>query len=605
MPKQFTKQETPRNILSITYWRKFASHRLAYIFLAGIFGFGMIAYFAPRTPGGSNGRGQAVTERSQEAIATVNGEAIPRMQYENQWGRYKQSFGGMGEAQQASFQGMVINGLVQGALERSIAKKKGLSVSDADIEKEIARMKVGPDGKPITDDKFQQLLDAQGVTMDQVREELRQGLLPQIWRESIANTQKLTEDDLLKSFDEIKVRHILIPTISSTMQMPGSLPDGQAKHKAEQILAKVKGGDFAKLADEYTGDPSNTKQTFDPKAKKPVTQKQGGLINGGPEGWYKRGSGQQSEEFDNAAFALKKGETSGVVKTPAGYEIIKVDDYRRNLPADYAKKKADLLKDLKMQKASKPTKDVLDQELKSAKIDWKDPYFKWRYDYGKQGNPMMPSPTSTPEEKAAFLTELRDYVPKHADDSTAALVLAQLLSTQYSASGFQMPGSKTPAPNEAERAKLRTEIIAAYEQALKKGEDRQARFSLAQLYRENKQDDKALAQYTKMQKLLSYDDDTQDLYAHKQLEASFTQMGQPDLAAKEHQKILELTAREAKERQDALAAQAKEKAQTTAPGGTVTVTGKPGEAGVITIPPAPGGKAAAPKPTSGSKPGKQ
>jgi parvulin-like peptidyl-prolyl isomerase len=86
------------------------------------------------------------------------------------------------------------------------------------------------------------------------------------------------------------------------------------KQKAEGILERVKKGEsFEKIADEVNKDSA-----------------QGRSEN---LGWFSRG--RMVPEFENAAFAMKKGETSSeLVKTQFGYHIIRVDDKRTSkLPA--------------------------------------------------------------------------------------------------------------------------------------------------------------------------------------------------------------------------------------------------------------------------------
>ena len=71
---------------------------------------------------------------------------------------------------------------------------------------------------------------------------------------------------------------------------------------AKQILEKLNnGGDFAKLAEEYSIDGSRRR--------------------GGDLGFF--GRGVMVKEFENASFALKPGEVSGIVKTQFGYHLIK------------------------------------------------------------------------------------------------------------------------------------------------------------------------------------------------------------------------------------------------------------------------------------------
>jgi parvulin-like peptidyl-prolyl isomerase len=81
-----------------------------------------------------------------------------------------------------------------------------------------------------------------------------------------------------------------------------------ARAKAEDLLRRVRAGeDFAALAKEFSQD----------RGSKP---------DGGDLGWF--GRGMMVKPFEDAAFALKGGEVSGIVETQFGYHIIKVEERR-------------------------------------------------------------------------------------------------------------------------------------------------------------------------------------------------------------------------------------------------------------------------------------
>ena len=104
----------------------------------------------------------------------------------------------------------------------------------------------------------------------------------------IAEYYKENKEDFIKD-EEYHLRHILV----------------ESREKAEAILEKIKfGADFTELAKEKSLCPSG---------------KQGGDL-----GFIARGI--TIKPFEDAAFALKPGEISEVVKTQFGYHIIKLEE---------------------------------------------------------------------------------------------------------------------------------------------------------------------------------------------------------------------------------------------------------------------------------------
>lgn len=107
--------------------------------------------------------------------------------------------------------------------------------------------------------------------------------------------------------ETVTVRHILVktPPPDANGKVDQKALDA-AKAKADDILKQLKGGaSFDALAKKYSDDPGS--------------KDKGGLL--GP---IRRG--QTVPEFEQAAFAAKKGETVGPVKSSFGYHIIHIDD---------------------------------------------------------------------------------------------------------------------------------------------------------------------------------------------------------------------------------------------------------------------------------------
>jgi peptidyl-prolyl cis-trans isomerase SurA len=126
---------------------------------------------------------------------------------------------------------------------------------------------------------------------------------------------KLT--DKKERYDAIRASHIMVQDKRDTL---GQVIDSLGTYaKAQSILDRIKNGeDFGKLASELSEDPSSG-----PK--------------GGDLGFFDRR--RMVQAFDSAAFSLKVGEVSGLVKTPYGWHIIKLTEVKEYEPFDKQKEK--------------------------------------------------------------------------------------------------------------------------------------------------------------------------------------------------------------------------------------------------------------------------
>jgi peptidyl-prolyl cis-trans isomerase D len=144
--------------------------------------------------------------------------------------------------------------------------------------------------------------------------------------------------------ERVHVRHILLKTAGK----PPS-EDAAIKAKATDLLKQIKaGGNFADLA------KKNSEDT-------------GSAAKGGDLDWIARG--QTVPEFEQAAFSLKPGETSDLVKTQYGYHILQVlaHDQARLKPFDEIK--ADLAKQWKAQRANQMMESISDKAQMALQKD--------------------------------------------------------------------------------------------------------------------------------------------------------------------------------------------------------------------------------------------
>ena len=166
--------------------------------------------------------------------------------------------------------------------------------------------------------KVEAALDAKLDTLTSYNKEFRQYRDQQVLPTMINDAD--VELEAQKIYDDTKKRigpdglvlpeHILL----MTGQNPSDSLMNASKQRADSLYAVIqKGGDFEALAKQYSQDPGSAQR-------------------GGEIGWISKG--QTLKGFEDAAFALKKGEVSQPVLTEVGYHIIKMKDKKQLEPYD-------------------------------------------------------------------------------------------------------------------------------------------------------------------------------------------------------------------------------------------------------------------------------
>ena len=134
----------------------------------------------------------------------------------------------------------------------------------------------------------------------------------------------------LSSAEERRASHILI---ASPKSAPAAERQKVAAKAAELLAAVQKAPDtFADVARKNSQDP-------------------GSAANGGDLDFFARGA--MVKPFEDAAFALKKGDLSAVVESDFGYHIIKLTDIKASKQRSFEEMKPELEADLKKQQAQK------------------------------------------------------------------------------------------------------------------------------------------------------------------------------------------------------------------------------------------------------------
>ena len=338
---------------------------------------GMLLLFVPGGQMGDPGMGSSA--------ATVDGQPIPLKDFWQTYRRVLDNYSASGRnrldpemIKALGIGRLALDSLINAKVVDYEARRMGLTVTPAELRRAIESYPGFQDrGAFIGVDRYRAILAANNLTVTEFEDNLRNSLLGRkllnivadsiqvsdkdlrdeftrqsqeaqaqfvvLKKDDFRKEVKPTEADLRAYFDKNKEKYIvkeqrkaqylllsipdLAPTITVTekdvldawarqpheetvdashilFKVEDPAKDAEVRAKAEQVLKQVQaGGDFAELAKKYSEDTGSAQQ-------------------GGNLGPFTRG--RMVKEFESAAFSLKPGEVSGLVRTQFGYHIIKV-----------------------------------------------------------------------------------------------------------------------------------------------------------------------------------------------------------------------------------------------------------------------------------------
>ena len=391
-----------------------------------ILAFGL--FFVPRNPSAGAAPDVVLAEVQGETITVAEFQR----RYNLQMQQYRSAYGGQISEQmlrQLGIDQQILQALVDEQAMVAEARRQNFSVSDAEVRQRILSLPAFMEnGVFIGETRYRQLLSAQNppLTTREFEDQLRQAILAEKLRTSVAGWMsvsdadvaaefrrrnekvkldvvpltadafrsqvKVEDADLQKRFDankesyrigeKRKVKYALLEVekVRETVQVPDADVEAfytqnkaqystEGRVRASHILLKTEGKDDATVkakAEALLAQAKAPNADFAALARA-NSEDEGSAVNGGDLNYF--GKGQMVPEFEAAAFGLKPGQISDLVKTTFGYHIIKVVDSQPETVRPVAEVKPEIIEQLKWQKAQQQAEQIgkaMEAAIKSA-----------------------------------------------------------------------------------------------------------------------------------------------------------------------------------------------------------------------------------------------
>ena len=299
----------------------------------------------------------AETPPPTDKAAVVNGTIITQAELDSQMKIVMDRLRASGRlpdpSQVDQIRSQVLENLIARELLYQESQKKGIKISEEEVNQQLIKVKAQFPNEA----EFNNALNRMNLTEASIREKLERDLaLRKLIDDEITPKVTVSDSEIRAFYDNnpatfkqperVKASHILIKVDPQA----NAAQKAEAQKKIDLVQAKLqKGEDFGALAKEYSEGPSGPK--------------------GGDLGYFTRG--QMVKAFEEAAFAMKPGEVSGVVETKFGYHLIKVTDKtpEGTMPYDDVKDKlGEFLKQKKIQEEINVYVKKLEEKAKIEKF---------------------------------------------------------------------------------------------------------------------------------------------------------------------------------------------------------------------------------------------
>src|SRR5687768_5577524 len=232
-----------------------------------------------------------------------------------------------------------------------------------------------------SDEALQAALKQEGMTMADLRRQLeRTMLVQQVQQTEVLQKLQVTDTELKTYYEAHKNEFATVPQITLreitvnvpvTKQGVNVAQDDAAKAKAEEVRAKIVAGEpFARLAADYSDSGSKAN---------------GGLV--GP-----LSKSDLSDELQKAIAGMKTGDVTPVLRTPRGYQIIKIETLQDTTIKPYDEARNEIADKIANEKRQGEFQKFIARLRAEAIIDWKNDEIKKAYEVGLKQEPSAPQP---------------------------------------------------------------------------------------------------------------------------------------------------------------------------------------------------------------------